>query len=81
MPDIASPAVAIGDVERLHEVPAGKIGAGDVTHLAALGQIVERAQHFFDRRERVKSVKVIDIDIVSAEASQAGFASLNQVMT
>ena len=39
--DVAGPAVALGNRERLHEVPAGKIGAGDVADFAALDEGVE----------------------------------------
>src|ERR1700757_758626 len=38
MGDVAGPAVAFGDGERLHQVPAGKIGAGDVANFAAANE-------------------------------------------
>ena len=45
-----------------------------------LHQIIQRAQNFFDRRQRVESVQVINVDVIGAEPPQAGFASLNQMV-
>ena len=42
--------------------------------------MVERAQNFFDGSERVESVKMVDVDVIGAQASQAGFAGLKQMM-
>ena len=78
--NVAGPAVAIGDGERFHQVPAGKIGAGDVANFSALDQLIEAAESLFDGRERVESVEMVDVDVVGAEAAQAGFAGLNQMM-
>src|ERR1700722_2637316 len=80
MANITHPAVAIGSGERFHQVPSGKIGAGDVADFPADDQLIQRAQNFIDRGESVEAVKMIDVDIVSAETTQAGFAGLDQVM-
>ena len=61
-------------------MPARKIGAGDVADFAADYELIESAQYFFDRSERVEAVEVIDIDVVGAEALQAGFTSPNQMV-
>jgi hypothetical protein len=43
--------------------------------------LVERAQSFLGGRERVETVKVIDVDVVGAQAPQAGLARRYQVMS
>ena len=42
--------------------------------------MVERAQHFLLRRQRVKTMQVIDVDVIGTQPPQAAFASLDQVM-
>ena len=64
MADVARPAVAFGDGERLHEMPAGEIGAGDVADLAAADERVESVEDFFDGGEGVEAVHVVDVDVV-----------------
>jgi|SRR5580704_22928 hypothetical protein len=61
-------------------MPAGKVGARDVTDFAAFDESVERLKSFFDGRERVEAVHVVDVDVVDAEAAEAVFAGLNQMM-
>ena len=46
MADVTGPAVTLGNRERLHEMPAGKIGAGDVADFAAFDEGVERLAEF-----------------------------------
>ena len=77
--DVAGPAVAVGDGEGLHQVPAGEVGAGDVADFAALDEVVERAEGFFDGGGRVEAVHVVDVDVVGAEAAEAGFDGFQQV--
>src|SRR6185437_11963334 len=67
---IASPTVTLAHGERLHEVPSGKIGAGDVTDLAGADECVEGVQGFLDRSDRVKAVHVVDVDVIHSEALQ-----------
>ena len=45
--DIARQAIAIGNSQRLHQMPAGEIRYADIADLAGADQIVERRQHFF----------------------------------
>ena len=40
---VARPAVALGDGQRLHQVPAREVRAADVADLPGLHQVVERA--------------------------------------
>src|SRR5580658_1291544 len=77
--DKARPAVAVGDGERFHQVPAGKIGASDVTYLALAVKFVQRVLHFFDWRHGVEAVQVIDVDIVGTQAAQAGLERAAQM--
>ena len=81
MADVAGPAVTLGNRERLHEMPAGKIGAGDVADFAAFDEGVERFESFFDGREGVEGMHVVDVDVIDAEAAEAVFAGLDQMMT
>ena len=78
--DVARPAVTLGDGEGLHEVPAGEVGAGDVADLAAADERVEGVEDFFDGRERVEAVHVVDVDVVGAEAVEAGFEGSDEVV-
>src|SRR6202050_2325650 len=80
MSDVARPAVAFADVERFHEVPTGKIGAADIANLAALHEIVQRAQSFFDGSECIEPVHLIQVNVIGFQTAQAGFASGNQMM-
>ena len=80
MRDIARPAVSIRHGQRLHQMPAGKVGAADVADLARPHQIVERAQRLFDRRDGVEAVQLIEVDVVGAEPAQAGLARRDQVV-
>jgi hypothetical protein len=61
-------------------MPAGKIGAGDVADFAALDERIEHLKSFFDGREGVKGVHVVDVDVVDAKAAKRVFAGLNQVI-
>ena len=44
-----------------------------MAHLALLDQIVERAHGFFDRRVRVRFVRLIQINVIGVETLQAFF--------
>ena len=69
--DVAGPAIALADGERLHQLPAGEVGAGDVAHFATADELVEGGEHLVDRGERVEVVEVVDVDVVGAEAAAA----------
>src|SRR5580658_974651 len=77
MSDVTRPSVAFGDGQRFHEVPAGKIGAADVTDFAAVNQIVQGAESFFDGSERVEAVHLVDVNVIGFQAAQAGFAGVD----
>jgi hypothetical protein len=80
MAGVARPAVSLGNRERLHEMPSGKIGARDITDFSGFDESVEGRQSFFDRREGVEPVHVIDVDVVDGEAPETVLAGSNEVM-
>jgi hypothetical protein len=78
--DILGPAVALGDGEGLHEVPAGEVGAGDVADLAGEDEVVEGLKGLFDGGEGVEGVEVVDVDVVGVEALEGGVQGLGEVI-
>jgi hypothetical protein len=78
--DKARPAVAVGDGERLHQVPAREIGGRNVPHLALADKRVQRVLNLFNWRERVEAVQVVDVDVICAEATQAGLKRAAQMV-
>ena len=78
--DVAREAVLLRDGQRLHQVPAGEVRAADVADLAGAHQIVERAERFLDRRQRVEAVQLVEVDVVGAEAAQARLDRAGQVV-
>src|SRR5271168_2058519 len=79
MPYIAGPSILFRYGQRFHQMPAGKIGTGDVAYLAAAHQGVQGIEGLLDRRERVKSVEMVDVDVVSSQALEAGLTGMHQV--
>lgn len=41
------------------DLPGGQIGAADVPDFALVDEIVERAESFFDRSQRIGRVKLV----------------------
>src|SRR5262245_57089380 len=80
MRDVLRPAVAPRRRERLHQMPAGEIGAGDITDLTAARQRVQRIARLLDRPERVEAMHMIDVDVINAETPQARVTGPEQVM-
>ena len=80
MGDIAGQAVFLRDRQRLHQVPAGEVRAADVADLAGAHQVVQRAEHFLDRRRRVEGVQLIEVDVVGAQPPQAPLDGADQVV-
>ena len=78
--DVPRPAVALGDGERLHEVPAGEVGAGDVANLAFADHLVEGVEGLFDGRGGVEGVQVVDVDVVGVEALEGAFERGGEVV-
>ena len=78
--NITRVAEAIGNGQRLHQVPAGKIRRGNVADLSFADKLVERVLHFFNGRKRVKAVQVVDVDVVGAEAAKACLKRVAQMV-
>jgi hypothetical protein len=54
-------------------VPAREIRAAEIADLAGAHEIVQRAEHLFDRGERVEAMELEQVDVVCAQAAQASF--------
>lgn len=61
------------------QLPAGVVGAADVTHLAGADEVVEGAQGFVEGRQRVEVVGLIEVDVIRTEAAQAILAGFDDV--
>src|SRR5262245_15577521 len=61
-------------------MPAGEIRTADVTNLARAHEIIERAERFFDRRERIEAVQLIQVDVVGSQTPQAVVDGVDQVI-
>jgi len=65
--------MAVRYAEGLHQMPAGKVGTGDVPNFALVHKAVQSIESFFDRRQGVEAVEVVNVHIIGVEAAQAGF--------
>ena len=70
--DEARPAVAVGQVQRLAELPGVHRRGADVARLAGLHHVVQRLQRLLDRRVVVPAMDLVEIDVVGAQPAQAG---------
>src|ERR1700733_8645450 len=61
-------------------MPAGEVRAGDVADLAGVDEGIEGVEGLLNRREGVEAVHVVDVDVVGAEALEAGVALLENVL-
>ena len=61
-------------------MPSREIGAADVTHFAGLDKRVEGAQRFFDRREGVKTMHLVEVNVISSETAKAGLAGADEMV-
>src|SRR3984885_4114172 len=60
-------------------MPAGEIGAGDVTYLAASYQGVQGIERLLYWGERVEAVQMIDVDVVRSEAAETRLAGMHEM--
>ena len=58
--------------EHLGELKGVHAGSADVERLAGAHDVVQRAQRLFDRRVVIEAVDLIEVDVIGAEAAQAG---------
>src|SRR6202022_212397 len=70
MGGVAGPSIAVRYAEGLHQMPAGKVGAGDVADFALVHKAVQSIESFFDRRQGVEAVEVVNVHIIGVEAAQ-----------
>src|SRR5204862_740779 len=54
--------------------------ATDVADLAGAHKVVEGAKRLLDRREGIEAMQLVEIEVVGAEAPQAGMDCLGEVM-
>jgi hypothetical protein len=68
----AGPAVRLGHVQRLRELPGEHRRRADVQGLAGAHDVVQRLERFLDRHRRVPAMDLVQVDEVGAQALQAG---------
>ena len=61
----------VRDPQRLHDFPRRQIAQPEVAHLAGAHAVVERIERFFERRERIAAVDLVEIDVIELQAFQA----------
>ena len=67
------PAMKPGRVQRLRKLPGIHGGRPNITDLAVLPDIVQGLQRLLDRRLRIPSVNLIEVDVIGPEPPQAVF--------
>ena len=75
----AQPCRSAG-VERLGELPGEHGGGSDVARLAHAHHIVERLERFLDRRLVIPAVGLVQVEIVDAQAFEAGIDRTEDVL-
>ena len=68
--DEPGPAVQVGDVLHLGELPGPHRRGADVAGLAGLDDVVQGLHGLLDRRVGVEAVDLVEVDVVGAEAGQ-----------
>src|SRR6476620_7224739 len=68
-----------GDAERFGDLPRLPIRTTDVAHLALAHEDVQRLQRLFKRRQRVVRMNLIEIDVVSLQATQTTLDGVENV--
>ena len=67
------PAISFGHPERLRHLPRRPVRDADIAHQSLTHEIVEHAQRFVERCDRIVAVDLIEIDIVELQALKACF--------
>lgn len=78
--NVSGPAVAFRHGQGFHQMPARKVGTGDIAHFPGLDQVVQGFQGFVYRCIGIETVHMVNVDIIGAQASQAVLAVLHQLM-
>ena len=66
---------------RLDDLAGGERGGPDVADLALLHEVGEGAQRFVDVGVRDRTVHLVEIDPIGAQATQTGFAATDDMVT
>ena len=69
--DEAGPAVPLGDVEHLGELPGVHRRGADIAGLARSHHVVEGFDRLLHRGAVVKTVDLVEVDVVHAQPAQA----------
>ncbi len=69
--DEAGPAVEVGDIECLGELPGVHGGGADVADFAGLDDVMEGFHGLFDGGFAVPAMDLVEVDVVGAEAFEA----------
>src|ERR1022692_4974154 len=67
----ASPAVKVGEIESLRELPGIHRRGSDITHLAGFHHIVQSFQRLFDWCFIIPAVNLVKVYIVGLQPAQA----------
>ena len=78
--DVPRQAVAFGNRERLHQVPAREVGAADVADLPRAHHVAECAEGLLDGRACIETVELEQIDVLGAQPPQARLDRRDQVV-
>ena len=78
---IASQTFTLRHRQALHQAPTGLVATADDPDLAAFHQIVHGAQGVFVACAMVRPVGLVEVDVVGAQAAQAGLDSADDVVT
>src|SRR3984893_97213 len=70
--DEAGPAVTFGNPKSPGELPRMHRGPADITDLPGLDDVVERFEGLLDWGAIIPAVDLIEVDVIGAEAPQAG---------
>ena len=77
---MAGKAVTLGDGERLHEVPAGEVGAADVADFSRAHHVIQGVEGLLHGGARIEAVELEQIDVVGAQPAQACLDCRQQVV-
>src|ERR1019366_6192618 len=69
--DETGPAVKVGQIKSLGELPRMHGRGTDITHLAGFHHVVQRLQSFFDRCFVIPAVNLVKVYIVGLQPAQA----------
>ncbi len=67
------------DPQRLGDFPGGQIAQADVANLAGAHAVIESVEGFFERRERVAAVNLVQVDVILLQPFQAGIHAFHDV--